>query len=48
MSSLMVERDKVDFRYKTARYMLQLGEVGYEEDVHRRERNLDLGAAGSA
>lgn len=44
----MVERDTVDFRYKTARYMLQLGEVGCEEDEHRRELNLDQGAAGSA
>lgn len=47
MSSLMMERDMVDFHYETARYMLQLGEVRYEEDAHRRELNLDLGQQGA-
>lgn len=37
----------VDFHYETARYMLQLGEVRYEEDAHRRELNLDLGQQGA-
>lgn len=43
----MVERDTVDFHYETARHMLPLGEVGCEDGAHRRELNLDLGAAGS-